>query len=235
MGDPTAQLYLADQRGYVPVWGGQRLHTLNAPGYVADDREPVGTLFLWSDDSLQAGATLTAIAEQDTELWWLPITGGLEYQIDATHGFLEPGQAGRLMLPAGTSYAVSNPYPSETINFLQIGLATQVRSDTSAFRAGQFDPGQRNVLQPLFAETDTALIGCYDGREEGLVAVNEGGGHYFVFVIAGAFEVANHLLHPRDGLALHYAHAADLDFEALSNEAILLFIRLKLRASGNGG
>jgi quercetin 2,3-dioxygenase len=221
----TAHLYVADQRGYVPIEGGQRLHTFNAPGYVATDRDPFGTLFLCSDDSLRAGAELVAEAGQDTALWLLPIVGGLEYRCgDTMAGFVEPGQVGQLVIPAGTSYAISNPYETETTNYLQLGFATQVRSGTSAFALSRFDLGQRNVLHPLLSNA-ALQIGCYAGRGEGTVPVGRAGGRYFVFVLSGAFEVANRLLHPRDGLALHYEHEAEIDFEALSNDAILLISR----------
>ena len=44
----------------------------------------------------------------------------------------------------------------------------------------------------------------------------------FVFVIDGAFEVSNRLLQARDGLAI--TKASQVEFESLSNEAIIMFI-----------
>ena len=45
----------------------------------------------------------------------------------------------------------------------------------------------------------------------------------FAFVIDGVFEVQDRLLHARDGLALSNFKA--IDFEALSNESVILLIR----------
>ena len=47
-----------------------------------------------------------------------------------------------------------------------------------------------------------------------------------VFVIHGAFEVENRLLESRDGLAIWNTDRIEL--EALSNEAILLLLEIKL-------
>jgi len=44
----------------------------------------------------------------------------------------------------------------------------------------------------------------------------------YVFVIEGAFEVQNRLLHARDGLSL--SSATEVEFEALSNDAMLLIL-----------
>jgi hypothetical protein len=65
-------------------------------------------------------------------------------------------------------------------------------------------------------------IGKFDGRKEGTHIVTDAGKGIFVFVIEGAFEVQNRLLQLRDGLALW--NTASIEFEALSNDAILLLL-----------
>lgn len=222
---PTAQLFLADQRGLIQTGNVRRYHTFNADGYVAEGREAFGSLFLFSDDALRPGASLTLTAGQNMLLWLLPVVGGLEYECGKQTGFLEPGQAGQLTLPVGTSYTLSNPYEAETINLLQIGLTGP--ANIPDFAQFKFNLKAKNTLLPLLGEQSSceAFIGQYGGREEGVLDVGEHGGDYFVFVLSGAFEVANRLMHGRDGLALHYEGAAELDFEALSNEAILLIVK----------
>nr|WP_276368981.1 hypothetical protein [Chryseolinea sp. H1M3-3] len=48
--------------------------------------------------------------------------------------------------------------------------------------------------------------------------------HVFAFVLEGAFEFQNRLLEQRDGLSL--SNVSELEFEALSNDAILLLFEL---------
>ena len=48
----------------------------------------------------------------------------------------------------------------------------------------------------------------------------------YAFVIEGVFEVQDRLLHTKDGLAMW--DAEEIDFEALSNGAILLLLEIPL-------
>lgn len=43
-----------------------------------------------------------------------------------------------------------------------------------------------------------------------------------MFVLYGVFEVANRSLHQSDGLALEFTDDGKVEFEALSNDALLL-------------
>ena len=65
-------------------------------------------------------------------------------------------------------------------------------------------------------------MGKYDGRREGVFKLTKDTHTVFAFVIEGAFEVQNRLLHARDGLGLW--NLDEVEFEALSNEAIILLI-----------
>ena len=229
-----AQIYLADARGCSETTAGRSYHTFNDGAYQADDRQPFGALHRLNDHELEAGACLTTSVTEPITILLLPVTGGLEYNCPLASGFLEPGQAGCFGLEAGMSYTVSNPYPSEEINFLQIGLAVSLPESLPTFNQVSFNLSQKNTLLPLLDDRISyqteyrVFIGGYDGRQEGtyFVQAGEKPGAIFVFVLQGAFEAANRLLHERDGLSLSYVQAAVLDVEALSNEAILLLIDL---------
>lgn len=83
-------------------------------------------------------------------------------------------------------------------------------------------------MLPLFSSQARGFIGRYDGREEGIYEVQNPDAHgVFVFVIEGAFEVQNRLLHARDGLSL--INVAEVDFEALSNDAMLLILEIPMK------
>lgn len=243
-----AQIFLADQRGRSPTDFLESYHTFNFGPYVAEGREPFGPLHLLNDDTLRAGASITLQVEQPTEVWLLPLAGGLEYTRSAgvpvaagtgrtEPDFLEPGQVGRLSLVAGMSYTVTNPYETETINLLQIWFAKPPHDFLPAVAPVPFDLRTRNTLLPLYVPDGAAdsgyrgFIGQYGGRQEGTYTIEQDGdagpGRVFVFVLQGAFEVANRLLHEKDGLALQYPQDDVLDFEALSNDAILLLIDLR--------
>lgn len=229
-----ARILLADQRGLSQTDLFRSYHTFNFGPYVAEGREPFGPLHLLNDDTLRAGASLSLHVEQPTEVLLLPLAGGLEYRrdSDAESDFLEPGQVGVLSLTAGMGYTVSNPYEQEIINFLQIWLAKPPHGFTPAVDHVRFDLSSKNTLLPLFGadgvSENRGFIGQYGGREEGTYPIDRARQDHvnrvFVFVLQGVFEVANRLLHEKDGLALMYEQDDMLEFEALSNDAILLLI-----------
>ena len=68
------------------------------------------------------------------------------------------------------------------------------------------------------------FIGQYGGREEDEYVLKNFSNSVFVFVVEGAFEVANRLLETRDGMAL--SHIETVEFEALSHDAILLLLEI---------
>ena len=219
-----AQLYLADQRGHSETALVRSFHVFNTGTYQAADREPFGSLYLLDDDTLRAGASLKRRVETDTAVVLFPITGGLEYATDAAPDFLEPGQTQTLWLPAGASYTVSNPYETETINVLQFGFSGQSATVPPDNGLTKFNIIHQNKLLPLFSLPGVSgLIGRYDGRAKDEFTAT---GNVFVFVLKGGFEVANRLVHERDGLALPAQQEGVIEFEALSNDAVLILMQV---------
>lgn len=236
---PRAQIYLAEQRGQLQTDAVQRRLTFNFGSYSAEGREPFGPLLLLNDETLLAGASLSMRVEQPAMVILLPIVGGLEYSRNEVTGFLEPGQAGVLSLAAGTTYSLRNPYDTEVINCLQIWLENPAIDASPALSQQAFDLSTPDTLLPFLNETSNntnqsdrfwGFIGRYEGRQEGTYALQSAGSgqsrRVFVFVLQGVFEVANRLLHERDGLALTYTSAGEVEFEALSNDALLILIDL---------
>ncbi len=218
-----AQIFLADGRGLSQSNGFQSYHTFNFGTYKAEGREPFGALCLLNDDVLRAGASLRMRVETTTEVILIPVVGGLEYEVEGKNDFLEASQVGRLSLSAGMSYTVSNPYETETINVLQLWLTSPAADFTPGFRQNTFDLSAKNTLLSLFDICGyQGFIGQYDGRAEEIHPVRDLARGVFVFVLQGVFEVANRLLHAKDGLALRGIEA--VEFEALSNDAILILV-----------
>ncbi|QMW05279.1 pirin family protein [Spirosoma foliorum] len=232
-----AQLYLADQRGCSQIEYFRSFHGFNFGSYVSEHRTPFGALKLLNDDTLKAGSTISMQVEENTTVMLLPVAGGLEFKSSLEAGFLEAGQVQILSLAAGMSYEVSNPYETELINFIQIWLTDQSNELAPASHQTNFDLTNKNQLLPLVAiNTDDqanhcqhiGFIGSYTGREEAVYQTRKAENGVFVFVLNGAFEVQNRLLHERDGLALSSIRNGEVDFEALSNEALLLLLEVPM-------
>jgi len=229
-----AHIFLADQRGRAETELFRSYHTFNFGAYSAEGRAPFGALYLLNDDLLRPGASLTMQVEEPTQVVLMPIVGGLEYAVEGVTYFLEPGQVGTLSLPAGMAYTVTNPYPNELINCLQLWFAMPGTGASPTVSQIDFDISLPNTLQPFLNTTlsdqaaPTGFIGRYVGREEGTyptgTLVEGQTSRIFVFVLQGVFEVANRLLHEKDGLALTYQQTDVVEFEALSNDALLMLL-----------
>lgn len=186
-----------------------------------------GSLRSLTEISLRAGATVDLSDPVAGTVVLLPLLGGLDYGWAQQPGFLMPGEAATGALPADTSLVVSNPYQTETITFLLLRLAEP--PDERPVSQTAFDGQQTNVLLPVATVGPVParlLLGRFGGRQTGTYAVTGAGHTLFVWVIQGAFEAANRLLHARDGLMLRYDAPGELALEALSDGAMLLLVDL---------
>lgn len=96
-----------------------------------------------------------------------------------------------------------------------------------------FDFSKRNELLPVFGRDllpmhsqSCGYIGLYDGRKKGNYTLQNPKNGLFTFVANGAFEFENRLLESRDGLSI--SRITSVDFEALSENAILLVMEIPL-------
>ncbi|WP_020606163.1 hypothetical protein [Spirosoma spitsbergense] len=228
-----AQLYLSDQRGCSQTDFFRSYHVFNFGSYVAEARNPFGTLRVLNDNTLAAGHGITMQVEQHTDVLILPLLGGLEYESTRGNGFLETGQAQLFSLRSGMDYGINNPYETESINYLEIWFTNSLPAFTPGIDQTHFDLTVANKLLPLFSISHTgsvspqpgqSFIGRYAGRAEDRYHLKEPRNGVFVFVLRGVFEVQNRLLHQRDGLSLTNIQSGAVDFEALSNDAVLLLL-----------
>ncbi|MFT4032703.1 MAG: pirin [Siphonobacter sp.] len=223
-----AQILLADHRGCSVLGGLRSFHTFNFGRYFDESRSPFGLLQVLNDDSLQAEHSVRITLNPTTEIVLLPIVGGLELQINNEEPvFIESGQLFHVQSVEAATLKITDPYPANEVNFLQLWLSSsQAPLSSTKTETIWFPIDSKNQLHPLFTsygQTSKGWIGKYTLRSEGVLTYEENTQGLFVFVIQGAFEVQNRLLQPRDGLKLWNLQEA-LEFEALSEDAILLVV-----------
>ncbi|MFN8344873.1 MAG: pirin family protein [Spirosomataceae bacterium] len=228
MNQTEATIFLAEQRGCSQTDGFRSFHGFNFGAYQAENRTPFGSLRVFNDDTLAGEKSMPLQADDLTDVIVLPLVGAIEYRTDLGEtGFLEAGQVQVFPVGKGKEYTLTNPYAEALINFLQIWIKRPAGAFVAESIPAFFDFEQKNQLIPLFSTIARGFIGRYDGRTDDvyqLTAPDRNG--VFVFVIEGAFEVQNRLLHRRDGLSL--THVSEIDFEALSNDAMLLLLEVPL-------
>jgi len=224
-----AEIYLESLRGRFQADGYRSFRTFRFEDYRAPDRGPFGTLEVLNDETLMPECGHALQVERFCQIILLPVVGAIEVgEKGREPRFVDSGEALFLLASPDNHYTITNPYPEEPINYLQIRVADGEFLSTPMSLSGitsQFDLSEKNVLLPVVGYNGSSahlFIGQYDGRAEGIFTSWNPDDSAFIFVIEGAFEVQNRLLERRDGLALRNAEA--VEFEALSNGAILLII-----------
>ncbi len=145
----------------------------------------------------------------------IPLAGSL--QLTQANEFYSLIPGGSVVVKS--DYEIENSYSNNEIHFLEIDF----QDDSVQAESQLFNLNNRNTLQSLIdADISTKLlIGKFDGREDGSLSVDVHN-EIFTFVIGGAFEVQNRLLHEREGLWLK--GTSQIEFEGLAKEGIILFL-----------
>jgi len=155
-----------------------------------------------NDETLAAGITIS----RNGTILIIPLVGDI-----VTDQRISPGQVQIINNPS-----ITNPFKDELVNYILIGFNRNLSKEIIDFDLAN------NCLQQL--TTNNFFIGKFDGRFDGIHKLPDKTKGIFAFVIEGVFEVQNRLLHARDGLAL--TNVTEVEFEALSNEALLLLIEV---------
>lgn len=223
--DIEAQIFLQSQRGQFQTEGYRAFYTFNFEHYHAEDREPSGNLLAWNDETLLPQCSQEVTVNEAVEIILLPLVGAVE--IDEGKGdarYVDSGECLSLVVTPNDGFLITNPYPDQAINYLQIRLLTkEIFLQNNA--TNTFDLNIKNTLIPILdadADYGILVIGKYEGRKDGLYISKNPANRIFIFIIEGAFEVQNRLLEKRDGLSLK--NVPEVEFEALSNDAIILIL-----------
>ena len=222
-----AKIFLAGERGHTETEWFRSYNTFNFGSYQSEHKKPFGNLYVLNDDTLAAGRSFSMRVEEDSAILLLPVVGAVEYKDDISNKhLLHAGQIFFCFVPKGTTYILTNPYEEELVNFIQAWFTLGLTDNTfSSLLSCNLDEAQNTLIEIIKPQNGIrCLAGKFDGRKEGLFSASPKSSRVFVFIIQGAFEVQNRLLETRDGLALW--ETAEVEFEALSNEAIILFIEM---------
>jgi quercetin 2,3-dioxygenase len=224
------KIFLAEERGHHETDWFRSFSTFNFGQYQQEHKIPFGPLYVLNDDTLAGGKSISMTVEADSVIVLMPVVGTIAYTDSVGNAnYISAGECQLYATPKHTTIHIANPFPDELVNILQIWFYT---SGTEAENAPQVIPFDivNNTNQLVPVPVDHPLykfgIGKYKGREESVYKLSHPQNGLFAFVIQGAFEVQYRLLHPRDGLALW--EASEIEWEALSNDAIILVIEMPL-------
>lgn len=185
-----------------------------------NDSAYTGALFSLRETSLAAGQIDRFRFEKDAQLMILPIIGKLHLRQANSVQKSEVGEMRLLFLPAGDTCDILNNYKSSDIHYLIAAFSTNKFLEAYAGFSLK-----ENMLKTVFRNIASEglkkiAIGKFSGRTE--AEYRPSSSYTFVWVLQGAFEVEDCLLEKSDGLAL--VGEKSIEFEALSNEAIIIFM-----------
>ena len=115
------------------------------------------------------------------------------------------------------------------VSFLHVWLLADAPvSAVTAEQAGFSFATSTNSLTSLLSTASllplTASIGQFAGRHEAVYQLANPEARLYAYVLTGAFELEGRLMHEKDGLALW--NVAEIELEALSNDAVVLLLEL---------
>jgi quercetin 2,3-dioxygenase len=227
MMEQQAKIFLSDERGIMQLDWFRSFTTFNFGNYQQEHKTPVNRLYVLNDDTLAGGKSMHLQVEENSILILLPVVGAVEYtDSNGNTGITGAGCLQMTMLPAGTNYTVTNPYTNDLVNFLQVWIkAANVFTETP-FQKFSFDLDEhKNYFISSKLEAGIVFhIAKLNGRQKATVQFSNHITAAFAFVIEGAFELEERLLHARDGLALWNSNQAEM--EALSNDAIIFMLEM---------
>jgi len=223
MNSERAKIYLADQRGGYESISHRSLYTFNYGSYFDVHREPFFELSSLNDETLSAGSSATYSFTNPKHVLILPVVGTIECKATSWAKHLDAGQVYYFLAKSNMFLEVTNPLQRELVNYLFLEFEFSGDHEEDVLGELPIENEYDKLHKLTLTQHRELYLGIYNGRAETNVVFDEGE-NIFVFIIEGAFEVNNRLLHKGDALSLE--RTFQLEFEALSNNAIILAVKL---------
>jgi hypothetical protein len=216
-----SQIFKSEIRGTIENETYKCLSIFNYLNYNEQSRKPFGNLTVFNDETLGAQKSINYSLDENQIIVLIPLVGAIELNIEHTTDFIDVNQIRIFSLEKGESFSILNPYENDLVNFLQIRFSFgNIISNTVSF-----DLEIKNEILNLINNDNFGIsIGIFNARNEGNYLIKQEG--LFAFVLNGAFEFQNRLIENRDGLSI--SNISEVEFEALSENAMLLIIDAKL-------
>ena len=228
--ESLAEIFNSAQIKFEETASHKCFYTFNSEDSQNEGRRSFGELKFFNNVFLAPLESITYKHEENTRIIILPIAGALNYHTEIYEEELVRSEQIKIIeIEKELPYTFNNPFEKEWINYLHIGLKVNSfpSKQQSALRNIEFRKMDELVcFDSNSADQSTGYIGIYQGRSEDNYMLKNPNNGVFVYVISGAFEVQGRLLEYKDGLSLWNTN--EIEFEALSNNAIILILEIKL-------
>ncbi|MBX2917123.1 MAG: hypothetical protein KF856_17770 [Cyclobacteriaceae bacterium] len=185
-------------------------------------REPFGLLNAFDEVMLKPGGIITHPVCRAGIFCLLPVVGACEVK-GTDSRTIDIGGLYFTHVEINDVVHIKNPYAQEWIRFIMWEL-TGESTESNALQSFELNLDLGKLIRifkgSVHGQRIAVRAGMFEGRAEGSLSLPNA--NHFIFVLEGVFEVQNRLLHAHDALSM--PACTHLEFEALSNNAILLII-----------
>ncbi|WP_233754015.1 hypothetical protein [Algoriphagus sp. AGSA1] len=181
-----------------------------------------GSLHLLSETTLGSRSKEQLAFDVDMQLLIIPLIGRIQIHNATKQHVADVEEAVLISIEPGEECTIFNDFENSEVHYMTAGFASHEPADGIA----RFSLVPDKLLT-LFDDVSLrglmkVSIGQWKGRSEGEFIPSTP--NTFAWVVQGAFEIANCLLQKADGLAVRGSEK--IEFEALSNEAIIIFVEM---------
>lgn len=182
----------------------------------------LGSLHVFCETTLAPQNKDQMTFDKDMQLLILPIIGRVLIHTAKTQNVVDVGEALTMWIKSKEPFTLYNDFENSDVHYVIAGFSSS--EPLEGITRFSLLPDK---LATLFDKVSNqglmkAAIGQWNGRAEGKFIPTAQ--KVFAWVVQGAFEVENCLLQKADGLAMHGQEK--IEFEALSNEAIIIFLEM---------
>lgn len=227
--ESPAKIFNSVQREVKETTSYKYFNTFNLTDPSEEGGEYLKQFFFFNDAFLSPQESITYKHDENAFVLILPIAGALNYSDKTSkEEFIKSDQLLLMKVEKESSYTLHNVFKKDWVNYLHIGFKVNIISPKHIFT--HLEIALKKTNEPFgfeFPEVDqlAGSIALYQGRYADTYTLTKTNSAVFVYVISGAFEVQGRLLEQRDGLCLW--DTKEIEFEALSNNAIILILEIK--------
>ncbi len=235
------QIHRSETRGNANHGWLHSRHTFSFANYYNPKRMGFGVLRVLNDDVVAEGRGFGEHPHRDMEIISIPLEGALEHRDSLGNAaIIQKGDVQVMSAGTGVVHSEFNHSATDQVKFLQIwifpsraGLAP--RYDQVSLNAEDrvntlqmvVSPEHGNGLMWINQEAWLAL-GRFDADIQDVYAVHAPQNGVYLFVLQGAVEVADEVLHARDGMGIW--DVSNLRITSLEADTEVLLIELPMTA-----
>lgn len=182
----------------------------------------VGSLHVFNETTLGPQNKEQLAFDGDMQLLIMPLIGRVQVNNAKNQNVVDVGEALMVSIKSNEPCTLLNDFETSDVHFVIAGFSSN--EPIEGITRFSLSPDK---LVTLFDEVSQrglmkAVIGQWNGRSDGEFSPSSP--KTFAWVVQGAFEIENCLLQKADGLVIYGQEK--IEFEALSNDAIVIFLEM---------